>query len=137
MKTAFYKTAFLLLALGFVPAVLTAAEPEEKPSKEQSDRPILIRKDQPQPMPPHPRMPARVAIECMYEAASESLSFGFFDEMGGVAITVMNAATGEIVCDYCPSTPGSWRTALSGDAGAYRIELEDDGGSRYTGEFEL
>ena len=133
MKTAFYKTVFLLLALGFVPAVLTAASPEDK--DKERDKHVMLRKNQPHPT--YPRMPARVAIECMYEAASESLSFGFFDEMGGVAITVMNAATGEIVCDYCPSTPGSWRTALSGDAGAYRIELEDDGGSRYTGEFEL
>ena len=136
MKTAFYKTAFLLLALGFVPAVLTAAGHEENDPK-RKDQLIRIEKERKDIQPIRPRMPARVAIECMYEAASESLSFGFFDQMGGVAITVMNAATGEIVCDYCPSTPGSWRTALSGDAGTYRIELEDDGGSRYTGEFEL
>ncbi len=135
MKTAFYKTVFLLLALGFVPAALTAAEPGEKTSKEQGDRPITIRKDPTEPI--RPRMPARAAIDCMYEAASESLVFDFFDNMGGVAITVMNAATGEIVCDYCSATPGSWRTAVSGDGGSYRIELEDDGGTRYTGEFDL
>ncbi|MDE6375523.1 MAG: hypothetical protein K2L09_07350, partial [Alistipes sp.] len=67
-----------------------------------------------------------MAIECMYEAASESLSFQFFDEMGGVAITVMNTTTGEIVCDFCSSTPGCCRTALSGDEGAYLFFIEYD-----------
>lgn len=136
MKNAFSRTAFLLLTFGFISAALTAAAHEDK-DKERDNYPITIRKDQQKSQPFRPRMPARVAIECMYEATSESLSFQFFDEMGGVAITVMNTTTGEIICDFCSSTPGSCRTALSGDEGSYRIELEDDRGRIYTGEFEL
>lgn len=136
MKNAFFRTAFLLLTFGFISAAFTAAAHEDK-DKERNNHPITIRKDQPSPLPTCPRMPARVAIGCMYEAASESLSFQFFDEIGGVAITVMNTTTGEIICDFCSSTPGSCRIALSGDEGSYRIELEDDRGRIYTGEFEL
>jgi len=73
----------------------------------------------------------------MYEAGSESLVFEFFDDMGSVAITVVNTATGEMFFDCCSSTPGACRTALSGDSGSYTILLEDDFGDTYTGAFEL
>lgn len=136
MKTAFFRTAFLLLTFGFISTALTAAAHEDSESKRNNQQ-IRVENERKEKQPTHPRMPARVAIECMYEAASESLSFQFFDEMGGVAITVMNTTTGEIICDFCSSTPGSCRTALSGDKGSYRIELEDDRGRIYTGEFEL
>ncbi|WP_302605267.1 hypothetical protein [uncultured Alistipes sp.] len=82
-------------------------------------------------------MPAHIAIECIYEAAGESLSFQFFEEMGGVTVTVVNTSTGEMFFDVCSSTPGSCRTALSGDAGAYAIILEDDLGRTYSGSFTL
>ena len=88
-------------------------------------------------MPSRPRMPARVAIECMYEAAGESLSFRFFEAIGGVTVTVANTTTGETFFDCCPSTPGACHVALSGDPGAYVIRLEDDFGRSYSGEFDL
>lgn len=135
MKTAFFRTVFLLLTLGFVSVVLTATAREEKPSKGNTH--IPIRKERLNPTPITPRMPPRVAIECMYEAASESLSFQFFEEMGGVTVTVVNTTTGEMFFDVCSSTPGSCRTALSGDAGAYAIVLEDDLGRTYSGSFTL
>lgn len=82
-------------------------------------------------------MPERIAIGCMYEAASESLSFEFFDDMGGVTVTVANTTTGEVFFDFCSSTPGTCRVALSGDAGDYAILLEDDFGRSYSGNFTL
>ncbi|MCM1150541.1 MAG: hypothetical protein NC209_08275 [Alistipes sp.] len=138
MKTAFYNTAFLLLTFGSVAVVSTASAHEEKDSKERENHTIVIRKDLPNPaLPTCPRMPARAAIDCMYETAGESLVFDFFDDLGGVTITVTNTTTGETFFDFCSDTPGTCRTALSGDCGSYRIELEDDGGRTYTGTFEL
>lgn len=134
MKTAFFRTVFLLLTLGFVSVALTATAHEEKPSQKENQH-ISLRTDR--LLPPRPRMPERTAIECMYEAAGESLSFQFFEEMGGVTVTVVNTSTGELFFDVCSSTPGSCRTALSGDAGAYAIVLEDDLGRTYSGSFTL
>ena len=82
-------------------------------------------------------MPARQNITCMYEAAGQTLVFEFFEDMGGIVITVANTATGEIVDDFCPATPGTCRTLLSGDSGYYAIHLEDARGRTYTGAFEL
>lgn len=135
MKTAFLQTAVLLLALSFI-SVFTAAAHEEKPS-EKSDKHVIIKKEGDKMQPTRPRMPACIAIECMYEAAGESLSFQFFEEMGSVTVTVVNTSTGEMFFDVCSSTPGSCRTALSGDAGAYTILLEDDLGRTYSGNFDL
>ncbi len=138
MKTAFFRTVFLLLTLGFVSVVLTATAREEKPPKSKNEnRHIFLGTDRSESLPPRPRMPAHIAIECMYEAAGESLSFQFFEEMGGVTVTVVNTTTGEMFFDVCSSTPGSCRTALSGDAGAYAIVLEDDLGRTYSGSFTL
>lgn len=134
MKTAFFRTVFLLLTLGFVSAALTATAHEEKPSKKENQH-ISLRTDR--LLPPRPRMPERIAIGCMYEAAGESLSFQFFEEMGGVTVTVVNTTTGEMFLDCCPSTPSSCHVALSGDAGAYTILLEDDLGCTYSGRFSL
>lgn len=136
MKTAFFRTVFLLLTLGFVFAALAATAHEEKKSNKRNDHAIRIKKEQNQ-TPIGPRMPERTAIECMYEAASESLSFQFFEAMGGVTVTVVNTTTGEMFFDCCSSTPGACRVALSGDAGAYSIFLEDDFGRTYSGSFTL
>lgn len=135
MKTAFSRIAFLLLTLGFVSVAFTAAAQNEKAKDENLH--IPLRTDRSEFMPSRPRMPARVAIECMYEAAGESLSFRFFEAIGGVTVTVANTTTGETFFDCCPSTPGACHVALSGDPGAYVIRLEDDFGRSYSGEFDL
>ncbi|MDE5708289.1 MAG: hypothetical protein K2I32_02375, partial [Alistipes sp.] len=66
MKIAFSRTAFLLLTFGFISTALTAAAHEEKPSKEESKY-IPLKKDRIYAPPTRPRMPARMASECMYE----------------------------------------------------------------------
>lgn len=134
MKPAFFRIVCLFLTLGFVSVALTATAHEEKPSQKENQH-ISLRTDR--LLPPRPRMPERTAIECMYEAASESLSFQFFEAMGGVTVTVVNTTTGEMFFDCCSSTPGAYRVALSGDAGAYSIFLEDDFGRTYSGRFTL
>lgn len=135
MKTAFSRIAFLLPTLVALSVSFAATAQDEEPKKDQ-DHCIAIRKEEVS-RPIHPRMPARVAIECMYEAAGESLSFRFFEAMGSVTVTVANTTTGETFFDCCPSTPGACRVALSGDPGTYIIRLEDDFGRSYSGEFDL
>ncbi len=134
MKTAFSRIAFLLPALAALSVSFAAMARDEEP-KDQ-DRRIAIKKEEIF-HPSRPRMPARIAIECMYEAAGESLSFQFFEAMGGVTVTVANTTTGETFFDFCPSTPGACRVALSGAPGSYAIRLEDDFGRSYSGNFAL
>lgn len=134
MKTAFSRIAFLLPTMAALSVSFAAMAQDEDPKKQ--DHRIAIRKEEVS-RPINPRMPARVAIECMYEAAGESLSFRFFEAMGGVTVTVANTTTGETFFDCCPSTPGACRVALSGDPGAYVIRLEDDFGRSYSGYFIL
>ena len=103
----------------------------------KGNKEIVIMQDKTTSRPIRPRMPARQNITCMYEAASQTLVFEFFEDMGGIIITVANTVTGEIVDDFCPATPGTCRTFLSGDSGCYAILLEDARGHTYTGAFEL
>ena len=135
MKPAFFRIVCLFLTLGFVSVFTTTAQNEKL--SEKSDRHVVLKKEGEKMQPTRPRMPERTAIECMYEAASESLSFQFFEAMGGVTVTVVNTTTGEMFFDCCSSTPGACRVALSGDAGAYSIFLEDDFGRTYSGRFTL
>lgn len=136
MKNFLSHHVFLLLVWGMLPASYSATAHEEK-SGNASNQLIAVQENRPAESPIRPRMPERTAIECMYEAASESLSFQFFEEMGGVTVTVVNTTTGEMFFDCCSSTPGTCRVALSGDAGAYSIFLEDDFGRTYSGSFTL
>lgn len=76
-------------------------------------------------------------IVCQYDAASKSLTFDLYEDLGGVTITVMNQTTGETEFGYCSETPGQCVVYISGEAGSYSIEIEAEGGAIYTGSFFL
>lgn len=134
MKNLFSRFGLSAIVCWMACAVCFAEESCDNDKKE--NRNIAITRQKQPKDPIRPRMPARQDITCMYEAAGQALVFEFFDDMGGIVITVANTATGETVGDFCPATPGTCRTALSGDSGCYTIHLEDARGRTYTGAFE-
>lgn len=135
MKNLFFRFG-LSAIVGCMTCTVCVAE-EFCDNDKKGNKEIVIMQDKTTSRPTHPRMPAQQNITCMYEAAGQTLVFEFFDDMGGIVITVVNTATGETVGDFCPATPGSCHTALSGDSGYYAIHLEDARGRTYTGAFEL
>ena len=123
MKNLFFRFG-LSAIVGCMTCTVCVAEAFCDNDKKENQNIAITRQKHPE-NPTRPRMPARQNITCMYEAAGQMLVFEFLDDMGGIVITVVNTATGETVGDFCPATPGSCHTALSGDSGYYAIHLED------------
>lgn len=128
---------FLSLLLLAILTVSTTSITVGKPhsSSREHQRYILI--DKTVKRPARPRSLQRPTIDCIYDGTTESLSFQFYENIGGVTITVSNTTTGEIVYDMCSSTPGACSVGISGDEGDYDIQLEDENGVCYSGSFYL